>query len=84
VQQEVVGLESKPELNGKKGDVFNYQAKDGQYKVLLAQPALALSLQRGNCLLEQGTCVVLMLYGVPYVSNMKKDTASKGVHQLGM
>lgn len=53
---EVVGLESKPELNGRKGEIFNY---DGRYRVLVDSPALALGLQPGNCLLEAGSRVIL-------------------------
>jgi hypothetical protein len=56
---EVVGLESKPELNGTVGDIFGYEAEDGRYRLLLHKPPLALSLQRRNCLLKQGTRVVL-------------------------
>jgi len=56
---EVIGLENKPELNGATGEVFNYQAKDGRYMVLLTAPKSVLSLQRRNCLLNQGTRVVL-------------------------
>merc|ERR1712176_519242 len=55
---EVIGLENKPELNGKLGDIVNYDEESGRYVVLLRQPPLACSLQRGNCLLKQGTRIV--------------------------
>mmetsp|Transcript_77477 Transcript_77477/g.199466 ORF Transcript_77477/g.199466 Transcript_77477/m.199466 type:complete len:303 (+) Transcript_77477:88-996(+) len=56
---EVVGLESKPELNGRMGDVFKYDASNGRYMVLLKNPSMAVSLQRANCVLQQGTPVVV-------------------------
>jgi len=56
---EVTGLESKPELNGKIGDIFNYDAENGRYMVLLQQPPTAIALQRANCLLKAGTRVTL-------------------------
>jgi len=56
---EVIGLENKPELNGTKGDIFNYDAATGRYMVLLNSPAMAIGLLRSNCLLEEGACVVL-------------------------
>lgn len=56
---EVVGLVNKPELNGNSGDIVNYDEDTGRYLVLLHQPTLALSLERRNCLLKMGTCVVV-------------------------
>jgi hypothetical protein len=56
---EIVGLASKPELNGRTGDVFNYDEDAGRYQVLLQVPPSAMSVQRGNCVLKQGTCVVI-------------------------
>jgi len=56
---EVVGLESKPELNGRTGDVYNYDETAGRYLVLLQNPPAAVSLQRGNCILRPGMPVVL-------------------------
>lgn len=57
---EVVGLESKPELNGQCGEIHGYDEARGRYLVLLASPApQVLSLQPSTCLLPQGTCVRL-------------------------
>lgn len=56
---ELVGLENKPELNGKIGDIVNFDEDTGRYLVLLHQPALAISLERQNCLLKTGTRVVV-------------------------
>lgn len=56
---EVTGLENKPELNGKRGDIVNYDEESGRYAVLLQQPPIACSLQRANCLLKEGTRVVI-------------------------
>jgi len=56
---EVVGLQSKPELNGKTAQVFGYDGQTSRYSVLVETPAMALGLQAGNCLLKQGTAVTL-------------------------
>lgn len=56
---EVVGLQSKPELNGKTAQVFGYDGAASRYSVLVDNPAMALGLQVGNCLLKQGTAVML-------------------------
>lgn len=56
---EVTGLETKPELNGKFGDIVNYDDETGRYMVLLDSPHIAIALQRRNCMLNENTCVVL-------------------------
>merc|ERR1712060_552886 len=56
---EVVGLENKPELNGSMGDIFNYDAETGRYMVLMQNPPQALGLHRKNCMLGEGTRVLL-------------------------
>jgi curved DNA-binding protein CbpA len=56
---EVVGLENGLALNGSCGEICNYDAGRGRYTVSVGKPVLTLSLQRGNCLLGPGTCVVL-------------------------
>jgi len=56
---EIDGLTSKPELNGHIADVISYEEGTGRYVLLVQQPATALSLQRKNCILKQGTRVVL-------------------------
>merc|ERR1711972_394355 len=56
---EVVGLTTKPELNGQVGDVVSYDSETGRYMVLLRNPPTAISLQRKNCVLRAGTRVVL-------------------------
>lgn len=56
---EIAGLESKPELNGRSADIFNYDDRSGRYQVLLQEPPTAMSVQRGNCILRPGTCVFI-------------------------
>merc|ERR1712187_934741 len=56
---EAVGLENKPELNGSSGDIFNYDSETGRYMVLMQNPPHALGLHRKNCMLGEGTRVVL-------------------------
>lgn len=56
---EVAGLESKPELNGRSGEIFAYDEGKGRYVVLLEDPRQALSLQPSHCILPKGTRVVL-------------------------
>merc|ERR1712226_1086379 len=56
---EVAGLESKPELNGSTGDIFNYDDDTGRYMVLMQNPPVALGLHRKNCVFKEGTRVVL-------------------------
>merc|ERR1712187_232987 len=56
---EVVNLENKPELNGSSGAIYNYDPEAGRYMVLVDSPSIAVGLQRGNCLLKPGTCVVV-------------------------
>jgi len=57
---EVAGLESKPELNGRMGDVYGFDEAKGRYMVLLENPAAqVLSLQPSNCVLSEGVRVVL-------------------------
>merc|ERR1712151_731740 len=54
---EVVGLENKPALNGSIGDICNYET--GRYMVLMQNPPHALGIHRKNCLLKEGTRVML-------------------------
>mmetsp|Transcript_58395 Transcript_58395/g.162784 ORF Transcript_58395/g.162784 Transcript_58395/m.162784 type:complete len:349 (-) Transcript_58395:142-1188(-) len=58
---EVVGIESKPELNGKFGDIINYQ--DGRYlvrlKVKLPSGGDVIGLQPGNVFLPKGVRVIV-------------------------
>lgn len=56
---EILGLESKTELNGKVGDVVSFNDATGRYMVLLQSPPVAISLQRKNCILKEGTRVML-------------------------
>merc|ERR1712151_1315820 len=56
---EVAGLAAKPALNGKGGDIVGYDSETERYVVFLQNPPSALSLQRKNCLLREGTRVVL-------------------------
>mmetsp|Transcript_65792 Transcript_65792/g.147854 ORF Transcript_65792/g.147854 Transcript_65792/m.147854 type:complete len:357 (-) Transcript_65792:143-1213(-) len=56
---EIAGLEAKPELNGRHGEIFTFDDSRGRYLVLLEDPAMALSLQPSHCILPKATCVVL-------------------------
>lgn len=56
---EVTGLASKPELNGRMGEVQNYDATKGRYTVRMGDPSVSVSLQVGNCILEAGTRIVV-------------------------
>merc|ERR1712187_18640 len=56
---EVVGLENKPQLNGSIGDISNYDSAAGRYMVLMRNSPHAVGLHRKNCLLGEGTRVVL-------------------------
>jgi len=56
---EVTGLSAKPELNGKFGDVISYDGEAGRYMVLMQNPPTAVALQPKNCILREGTRVVL-------------------------
>lgn len=56
---EVDGLENKPEMNGQAADIISYEADTGRYVVLMQQPPAALAFQKKNCILQQGTCVIL-------------------------
>jgi curved DNA-binding protein CbpA len=56
---EVAGLETKPELNGSKGDIFKYDEDTGRYMVLMQNPPVACALHRKNCVFKEGTRIVL-------------------------
>jgi len=56
---EVSNLENKPELNGVVGEIFNYDGSNGRYMVTLQNPAIAVGLQPGNCVLKEGTRVTV-------------------------
>merc|ERR1712124_185153 len=56
---EVTGLVNKPELNGRSGDIFNYDRSKNRYMDLIDVPGSALSLHPGNCILKPGTSIVI-------------------------
>lgn len=56
---EIVGLENGLDLNGSGGEICDYDAERGRYKVWIQSAELSLSLPRGNCLLGPGTSVVI-------------------------
>lgn len=56
---EIIGIQSKPEMNGKIAEVFGYDDEKSRYSVLVEDPVTAMGLQAGNCLLKQGTAVIL-------------------------
>lgn len=58
-EAELTGLEDKQLLNGRVGDIVNYDEQSGRYLVLLQSPAVAIKAQRGNCVLKAGTRVTL-------------------------
>jgi uncharacterized protein YbbC (DUF1343 family) len=54
----VTGITSKPELNGSRGRVLNFDPEKGKYTVML-QSGAAISLSPSNLILPEGTrCVV--------------------------
>merc|ERR1712039_693373 len=58
---EIAGLEAKPELNGRHGQIFGFDEARGRYLVAALEgptPQQALSLQPGNCVLPRGTRVI--------------------------
>lgn len=55
---EIVGVRSKPELNGETGEVFQYDEASGRYTVKFSNHVPA-SLKRANCILSKGTRVVV-------------------------
>jgi len=54
---EVTGVASKPELNGRTGEIFNYDSSKHRYMVLV--DGAALSLQPANCILSCGCCILV-------------------------
>jgi len=54
----VFSLEARPELNGVAGDIAGYSPDSGRYAVALRGALKIVSLQRANCRLTEGTCVV--------------------------
>lgn len=54
---EAVGLANKPELNGRRGEIINFEALKRRYTVLV--DGLTVSLQPSNCAILTGTAVVL-------------------------
>jgi len=56
---EVIGIQSKPGMNGKAAEVFAYDDQKCRYSVLVENPATTMALQAENCLLKQGTAVTL-------------------------
>lgn len=57
-QVEVIGIQNKPELNGKMAEVFGYDDEKHRYTVVV-ENIMVMGLQVGNCLLKQGTRVIL-------------------------
>jgi curved DNA-binding protein CbpA len=56
---EMTGLTSKPELNGKRGHIQNYDQSTRRYTVLPADACASVALCPANCILLPGTCVTL-------------------------
>mmetsp|Transcript_13018 Transcript_13018/g.23936 ORF Transcript_13018/g.23936 Transcript_13018/m.23936 type:complete len:393 (-) Transcript_13018:76-1254(-) len=56
---EVVGLQWKPELNGRRGEVRKFLPEKERYLVVLKNPGTAIGLQPANCILQRDTRVVL-------------------------
>eukprot|EP00440_Ansanella_granifera_P048139 gb/GFBE01052147.1/.p1 GENE.gb/GFBE01052147.1/~~gb/GFBE01052147.1/.p1 ORF type:complete len:215 (+),score=36.97 gb/GFBE01052147.1/:1-645(+) len=56
---EIQGLEGKPELNGSWAEIVQYDSKKGRYTVLTCGGSSALGLQPGNCILPEGTSVLV-------------------------
>jgi curved DNA-binding protein CbpA len=56
---EVAGLASKPEINGARGEIVNFDQASRRYLVLTDIPEVALSLRPANCILSPGTCILI-------------------------
>jgi len=70
---EIAGLQSKPELNGRKGEVVSYDDGAGRYMVLVQGSGSAVALQRRNCVLPPGARVCLCeLASVRYNGQMAR------------
>jgi hypothetical protein len=55
----LTGLESRPDLNGQLGEIVAYDDRTGRYVVKLRRAGLSMKFRSSNCVLEQGTCVIL-------------------------
>lgn len=55
----VTGHEEQPELNGKYGEIVDFNQETGCYVLLLSDPALVVELPPKNCILAVGTAAVL-------------------------
>lgn len=58
-ETELIGLESRPELNGQMGEILDFDDETGRYVVKLRRAGVSMKFRPGNCILEQGTCVKL-------------------------
>eukprot|EP00931_Biecheleriopsis_adriatica_P078860 TRINITY_DN52276_c0_g1_i1.p1 TRINITY_DN52276_c0_g1~~TRINITY_DN52276_c0_g1_i1.p1 ORF type:complete len:342 (-),score=68.08 TRINITY_DN52276_c0_g1_i1:250-1212(-) len=58
-QVEVAGLESNPELNGRSGEILNYDEESQRYTVRFQDPSFVAALPRARCLLPLGTRVII-------------------------
>eukprot|EP00933_Yihiella_yeosuensis_P020343 TRINITY_DN16315_c0_g1_i1.p1 TRINITY_DN16315_c0_g1~~TRINITY_DN16315_c0_g1_i1.p1 ORF type:complete len:353 (+),score=58.61 TRINITY_DN16315_c0_g1_i1:181-1239(+) len=56
---EVMNLDSRPELNGRFGDVLNCSDDESRYMVMMQDPKFAAGLPRAKCLLPVDTRVLL-------------------------
>lgn len=56
---ELTGLESRTDLNSQLGEILGYDDQTGRYVVKLRQAGVSMKFRPGNCVLEQGTCVLL-------------------------
>jgi len=56
---EVIGLQTKPELNGRCGSIVDFDDQAGRYVVFVQNHPTVVKLQPANCLLKAGANVVL-------------------------
>jgi len=56
---EITGLTSKPELNGKRGIIQNYDQSKRRYMVLFDGAGASFALSPANCILSPGTSVTI-------------------------
>lgn len=56
---ELCGIDSRPELNGRIGEVFSYDESNKRYMVRLVKPNVSVAIEHGNCILRHGTRIVV-------------------------
>jgi len=55
----VAGHENRPEINGKKAEIIDFNEESGQYMLLLDDPASVIEVPPRNCIFAVGTAAIL-------------------------